>query len=290
MVSEIKNAKGRKEKVEAMQKQIKVFAEELASLTDKAKFSDEIKKYFEFLSKFHKYSWNNRILIYSQNPSASFVAGFRTWQLKFNRKVEAGEKAIWIYAPRTFKKKEKILKLDEKGDEVEVEEEVEHLYFVPVPVFDVTQTDGKELPKIAYGTDKNDHPELLKSLEKVCEKEGIALTYEPLREGLNGFSANKKITINSKLSIDARATTLSHELGHELLHWDEKKGEYSTTQQETEAEAVGFIIARFFGVESKAFNYLALYNSNGELILNSLERISKAVSKILKNITVEVNA
>ena len=283
----IGNVKGRKQKIDAMQKQIKKFAEELAKLTDKAKFSDNIKNYFDFLAKFHKYSWNNRILIYSQNPNASFIAGFRAWQNRFDRKVSSGEKAIWIYAPRTFKEKKMVKKFDDDGKEIEIEEEVEHLYFTPVPVFDVSQTKGGELPKVDYGTSKNDHPELLKSLEGVCEKEGIKLAYKPLRSGLNGFSANKAITINSKLSVDSKVTTLSHELGHEFLHWDEDKGEYNITQRETEAEAVGFIVARFYGVETKAFNYLALYSSNGELVLNSLERISRAVSKILNNINIK---
>ena len=276
-----KKVNKRKERIDEMKKQIHSYAKELAKLTDKAKFSKEMKNYFSVISKFHKYSWNNRILIYVQNENATRVAGFNSWKKNFGRTVKQGEKAIWIYAPRTYKTTEKVKKLDSDGNEIEVEEEFEHLFFVPVPVFDVSQTEGKPLPKIDYGTKSNKHPELLKKLETLCKREKIALTYEPLRDGLNGFSANKKITINSKLSVDEQVTTLIHEIGHELLHWNEDRGLYDTKQKETEAEAVGFIVARFFGVDTKAFNYLALYNSDSELILNSLERISKATSKIL---------
>jgi len=269
-----------KQRIDSMKKQIGDFAKELAELTDKAKFSEELQKYFDVIAKFHKYSWNNRILIHSQKPDASRVAGFKSWQNNFERNVNAGEKAIWIYAPRTYKVKEEVTKIVD-GKKINSEEEIEHIYFVPAPVFDISQTSGKKMAMIDYGTDKNDHPELLESLERLCKKEKIKLTFEPLRTGLNGFSANKKITINSKLSTDAQVTTLFHEIGHELLHWNDDRGKYNTTERETEAEAVGFILARFYDVETKAFNYLALYESNGELILNHLERISKAVSKVL---------
>ena len=134
----------------------------------------------------------------------------------------------------------------------------------------------------------NNHKDILIILEGICLKQNIKLDYKPLREGLNGYSANGSIVINSCNSIDDKATTLMHEIAHELLHWDKDRGEYTKKQKETEAEATAFIICRFLKMETKAFNYLALYDSNSELILNSLQRISIAVSKILKPFNEEI--
>lgn len=285
----MKNMNKRKEKEIELKGRIKDFAKELATLTDKAKFSDTLKNYFDFLSKFHKYSWNNQILIYSQKPYASFVCGFRKWSKEFKRNIKAGESAIWIFAPRFYKEKEEVMYKNKETGEYELkEEEIEHIYFVPVPVFDVSQTQGEELPTIDYHTKTNNHKKVLEQLETLCKSENITLEYKPLRQGLNGYSANKNIVINKNLSIDDQATTLMHELAHETLHWDTDRGKYTTKQKETEAEATAYIICRFLNIESKAFNYLALYNSDSELILNSLERISKAVNKILKYFNNEI--
>jgi len=279
----------RKERTIDMRTQIKQYAQELATLTDKAKFSDRLKEYFDFISKFHKYSWNNRILIYSQKPNASLIAGFNTWKKEHERHVKAGETGIWIFAPRWYKTKDEILKKNqETGKEELLEEEYEHIYFVPVPVFDVSQTEGKDVPTIDYGTNTNNHQDILIKLEGICTSENIELDYKPLTDGLNGYSENGKITLSSKNSIDDQAKTLMHELAHEFLHWDKDRGEYTKKQKETEAEATAFIVCRFLNVETKAFNYLALYKSDGELILNSLQRISTAVSKILKHFNGEI--
>lgn len=275
--------KDRKTKIKLMNVGIKQFAEELATLTDKAKFSETLQKYFDFISKFYKYSWNNRILIYSQNPNASLVAGLRTWSNEFKRTVRAGEKAIWIYAPRFYKEENEYLVEKENGESELKKETTEHIFFVPVPVFDVSQTHGEELPTIDYNTNGESHKDTLKQLENICKSEGFSLSYKDLGNGFNGLNRNKEIIINSKLSIDDKATTIMHELTHGLLHWDKNRGEYSKKQKETEAEATTFIICRFLNIETKAYNYLALYNSNHDLILNSLERISKAVSQILNH-------
>ncbi len=273
----------RKERKNELQTSIKQYAEELAKLTDKAKFSDKLKEYFNFISKFYKYSWNNRILIYSQCPNASLIAGFHTWKKQFERSVKAGSEAIWIFAPRFYTIKEEIL--TKEGLETQ---ETEHIYFVPVPVFDISQTQGKPIPKIDYGTNTNNHSDILTTLETICINESIELDYKPLRAGYNGFSANGKIVINSKLSIDDKAKTLMHEIAHEFLHWNKDRGEYTKKQKESESEGTAFIVCRFLNMETKAYNYLALYDSDSELILNSLQRISIAVSKILKYFNGEI--
>ena len=274
----------RKEKTYQLKDQIKKFAQELASLTDKAKFNEKLLEYFDFCAKFHKYSWNNRILIHSQKPYASHVAGFRTWIKEHERHVKAGEKAIWIFAPRFYTETTEILTKNEGLKE----EIVEHIYFVPCPVFDISQTEGKEIPKIDYGTNTNNHKDLLIKFEGMISSEGIDLQYKPLREGLNGYNRKGIIVLNSNNSADDNLKCGFHEYSHNTLHWDKDRGNYTTKQKETEAEATAFIVCRFLGIETKAYNYLALYESDSELILNSLQRISIAVSKILKHFNGEI--
>lgn len=280
----------RKERKIELKKSIKQYAEELANLTDKAKFSDKLKEYFDFIGKFYKYSWHNRILIHSQYPNASLIAGFHTWKKQFGRSVKASSKAIWIFAPRIYKTIEEVkYKNPDTGEWGEFkEEEQEHIYFVPVPVFDVNQTEGKPIPNIDYGTNTSNHKELLIKFEGMLSKENIKLEYKPMGEIDFGYNQKGIIILNSKKSTDDNLKTGFHEYAHNCLHWDKDRGKYNKKQKETEAEATAFIVCRFLGVETKAYNYLALYNSNSELILNSLQRISIAVSKILKHFNGEI--
>lgn len=273
----------RKQRKNELQTSIKQYAEELANLTDKAKFSDKLKEYFNFISKFYKYSWNNRILIHSQCPNASLIAGFHTWKKQFERSVKKDSSAIWIFAPRFYTIKEEILTKD--GLEIQ---ETEHIYFVPVPVFDISQTQGKPIPKIDYGTNTNNHSDLLIKFEGMLSNENIKLEYKPLSEDFNGYNQEGIIVLNSNNSADDNLRTGFHEYAHNCLHWDKDRGKYTKKQKETEAEATAFIVCRFLGIETKAYNYLALYNSDSELILNSLQRISIAVSKILKHFNGEI--
>jgi len=278
----------RKERTIELRKSIKQYAEELATLTDKAKFSETLQTYFDFVGKFHKYSWNNRILIYSQCPNASHVTGFNTWKKEFERSVKKGQTAIWIFAPRFYKIEEEVMKQNEEGVWKLTIDETEHIYFVPVPVFDISQTDGKPVPRIDYGTNTNDHKDLLIKFEGMLSNENIKLEYKPMNDLDFGYNRKGIITLNSNKSTDDNLRTGFHEYAHNGLHWNEDRGKYTKKQKETEAEATTFIVCRFLGIETKAYNYLALYKSDSELILNSLERISIAVSKILKHFNGEI--
>lgn len=276
-----------KERKIELQKSIKQYAEELANLTDDAKFSEKLKEYFDFIGKFYKYSWNNRILIYSQCPNASLVAGFQTWKKEFSRSVKTGSKAIWIFAPRFYKTSEAIqYKNSETGVYELKEEEQEHIYFVTVPVFDISQTDGKPIPAIDYGANTNNHKDLMIKFEGMLSAENITLEYRTMQDLEFGYNREGIIVLNSNKSTDDNLRTGFHEYAHNCLHWD--KGEYSQEQKETEAEAAAFIVCRFLGIETKAYNYLSFHKSNGELILNSLQRISIAVSKILQHFNGEI--
>ena len=274
----------RQDRKEDLKSKIRKYGKELATLTDKAKFSEEMQNYFNFVSKFYKYSWHNRILIYSQCPNASLISGFNTWKNQFERNVKKGSSAIWIYAPRFIKENVEIL----EKDGVKEIEEIKHIYFVPVPVFDLSQTDGKPIPEIDFGSDTNKHSELLKQMETGLTKDEITLLYKPMGKLDYGYTDGELLAINSKISDDDKLRTIFHEYAHFKLHCDKDRGTYTKKQKETEAEATAFIICRFLKIDTKAYNYLALYNSDSELILNSLQRISKAVSGIMKHFNGEI--
>src|SRR6056297_1185285 len=133
---------------------------------EKVQNSKQFKKILESFSKFHNYSYQNNILIHMQKPNATFVAGYKQWEDKFNRHVKKGENGIAILAPYTYKKKEtkiKTVEIDGEFVEKEVEETVKKTYFKTVYVFDVSQTKGEQLPTIDTSLE-NKKSDLLKLL------------------------------------------------------------------------------------------------------------------------------
>lgn len=260
------------------------YAEELTKLTNETQFNTKFNEYIEMTKKFWHYSVGNQILIIIQCPNASQVAGFYTWK-DVGRTVKAGARAIWILAPQIYKEREKTITTN--TDTGEIKEEQIELFdggfitgFKSVPVFDISQTEGKEIPQPQdHRTHTNNRPELLKKLEQLLNSKNIPLIYKELTENLNGFTDGKTIIINSNISIDDRFQTGIHEYLHYIEHF--KPNEKITKQQvEVEAEATSYIISRILGMETKSYNYIALYNPDGKLILKSLERISNAVKRI----------
>jgi len=240
--------------------------------------SDEFKEILKTLAKFHNYSYQNRILIQLQKPEATLVAGYKQWQKKFDRHVKKGEKAISILAPFTYKKKV----TEEKNVNVqlrEVEKEVKRMYFRPVSVFDVSQTEGKPLPSIDIAV-KDTNSKLLLPLKKFLETKDIKLEIKELKEGLKGYSQGGKIVIDKKLNDTEKAGVLVHETAHELLHDKESRQHMSKEIKEMEAEAAAFIVMNHYGVEIKSDKYLALYKKSYDL-KQSLKRISNIVSEII---------
>ena len=110
--------------------------------------SQDYKNHLKVMSKFHNYSFNNQILIYLQNPNATFLKGYKGWQNEFDRQVKKGEKGITILAPIPIKKEIEIEKKDEKDNIVKEKENVEILLFKPVTVFDISQTQGREIENL----------------------------------------------------------------------------------------------------------------------------------------------
>ena len=243
--------------------------------------SDALLKYLATVSKFHNYSLRNLVLIWQQNEDATMVAGFRAWQ-KLGRTVKKGEKGIGIFAPMPFKKK------DQDGNasqgKSKTDEETQMMGFRVVHVFDISQTEGDPLPKLATVT--GDVGDKLDQLKQVVTGNGIELVFESIDRNALGYSTGGKIVIEESLD-DAKAfQVLAHELAHERLHHGERKGETTKKVRETEAEAVGFIVANAFDLEAQSHcaEYIQLYDGNSETLRESLDYIQSTAKWIVEAI------
>src|SRR3989344_6031893 len=234
---------------------------ELAIETDDVKKSDFFQKYLDTMSKFWKYSYQNQLLIHCALPTASRVAGFRGWQ-SLGRSVKKGEKAIKILAP--------------------VVQEEEVVNFIPVNVFDVSQTEGAELPDVDIELQGNDAEQLYETLVWLCHSKNIKLELQKLGvNGLYGYSKGGKIIIAEDGGYNMRTNTLIHEIAPELLHYSEEGKKLSKQQQEIQAEATAYVVGKHFGLETKSFNYLALYDADYKKIMDNLEAVSSAVKEVI---------
>jgi len=243
-----------------MKKEIVInYIKELSREADKTKASQFFKDYLNTISKFHNYSYYNQILILLQNENATKIAGLKTWQ-KFGRNIKKGEKSIKIIAP---------IKKDD------------HLYFKKISVFDISQTEGKDLPDLDLKIEGDDYRILLDKLIGFCKEKNISLEFKDLRE-VYGLASNNKIVINSEHNLNTQTNTLIHELAHYFLH---KNSGLSTQIKEIQAEAVAYVVLTRFNFKTKSFNYLALNDSNYGLLLLNIKQISKGVNCILSGLT-----
>lgn len=243
----------------------------------KAGKSEKLMQYLEMLSKFHHYSFGNCMLIASQKPDASLVAGFGHWK-KLKRFVRKGERGIAILAPLIGKvKEEEILKNQDASDG-----ERRIFGFRVVHVFDVSQTEGDELPT---GLDEpsGDPGENLGHLESIVNSKNIELVYESIPGGALGISSGGKITVLPDLSTAEKFSVLAHELAHELLHRGDRREQTDKTIRETEAEAVAFVVTRAIGIEcqTRSSDYIQLWNGDEETLMKSLEMIRTVANDIV---------
>ena len=245
--------------------------------------SDTYKQYLTTMSKFHNYSPRNIQLILMQNPEASHVASFKKWKDEFERSVNKGEKSLRIFAPITLKRRDPKTNeplLDENGNEQTF------MSFKLVPVFDVSQTNGKELPKPVYELEGTyeDYGNLYKSAKEVSEANGVPLSFSKDTKGSNGFYSvnNNEIVIKQGMSEQQTLKTIFHEMAHSDLHNMEKLQEtpLKRSTAELQAESVAFVVASHYGLDTSeySFGYLATWTDdpNG---LSDLEGQIKIVQK-----------
>ena len=209
------------------------------------------------------------MLIASQNPDATRVAGFRTWK-KLGRWVRKGEKGIVIIAPLIGKKAD-----SDGGEERSV------FGFRAVYVFDISQTEGDDLPDLA--STAGDPGPYMDRLKALISSKGIELKYEPNLEGALGRSHGGTIEILEALDRPEEFSVLVHELAHELLHHNNGR-KTSKLIRETEAEAVAAVVSQAIGLQSidAASDYIQLYDGSQETLAESLHFIQSVSSTIIE--------
>ncbi len=256
--------------------------------------------YLAFLSKFHNYSWRNTVLIFSQRPEATLVAGFNDWKNKHKRYVKRGEKAIKIIAPYFKKIQTEVDVIDNNGKAVIVDgkhltekKEIEKMLFKSVSVFDVSQTDGEPLPQLTYelqDTVKN-YQELFTAISSFAE---YPIEFEDMRGGEKGYFdfIEQRIAINNGMSESQTIKTAIHELTHSRLHNpninSDEQHKISRANEEVQAESVAFVVANHFGIDTSdySFDYIASWSTGKELeeLHENLEIIQKEANIIIQGI------
>jgi antirestriction protein ArdC len=238
--------------------------------------SETLTQYLAAIGRFHRYSLRNVMLIASQKPTATHVAGFHTWH-KLGRFVKKGEKGILILAPIIRRK-------NETADQSETDESSTAVGFRAAYVFDISQTDGQELPEI--GSVSGDPSGYRARLANFVTEQGITLEYSQDIAPARGTSAGGKITLLPGQSPAEEFATLVHEVAHEKMHRNERRTTTSKRSRETEAEAVAFVVCQAIGLEtgSAAQDYIQLYDGDAQLLTESLEYIQQTATQILNAI------
>jgi antirestriction protein ArdC len=234
--------------------------------------SDALKNYLAVMSRFHRYSWGNIMLIYSQRPNATHIAGFHAW-LKLRRYVRKGEKGIVILAPMVGK---------QKSDGELAEDAHTRLFgFRAAHVFDVSQTEGDPLPEFA--TTKGDPRDFTERLKEFISTKGIALEYSDEIAPAKGMSSGGRITVLPDLNPGEHFSVLVHETAHELLHRTERRSKTTHTIRETEAEAVAFVVSSAIGldVNTSSSDYIQLHAGDKATLVESLTFVQQTSAEIL---------
>lgn len=241
--------------------------------------SDSLVEYLDMLARFHRYSFGNCMLIALQKPDATLVAGFQRWK-ELHRWVKKGEHGICILAPIVAKRKGSA---DDGNDVEDINMPTKRVVcgFRVVRVFDVSQTEGKELPEI--GRISGEPGARNERLEKFIRAKGIELVIVDSLGGALGLSHGGKISILSTLGPAERFATLVHELGHELLHRGDRRKETTKAIRETEAEAVAYIVGKASGLamSTHSVDYIHLWSGDESVLLQSLELVRSVASQIL---------
>lgn len=272
--------------------------------------SEKYRRYLSVMSKFHRYSVNNTMLIYMQKPDATLVAGYNKWQ-QFERHVKRGEHGITIIAPTPYKKKIEEQKLDPDthapildadGKAVMEEKEIEIPMFRPVKVFDLSQTDGKPLPELASAL-SGTVPHYEAFLEAMRRSAPVPIEFEPMADDIDGYFSpdQQRIAIREGMSEVQTVSTVVHETAHSKLHdYDkaqeeaaragnkEPPNEKDRNTKEVEAESISYAVCQYFGIQTgeNSFGYIASWSHGKELpeLRASLETINKTSCELITDI------
>ena len=258
--------------------------------------SGEYKKLLSVMAKFPHYSMNNCMLIAMQRPDATLCQGFDGWK-RMGRHVKKGEKGIKIIAPAPYTVQKEVDKLggdgkpvvDSDGEPVKETKEYQVMAFKAETTFDVSQTEGKELPKIGVDEIKGevDRYELLMDVLK--EVSPVPVSFEDIKSGAKGYyhTTEKRIAIQKDMSELQTVKTCLHEITHAMLHADTTSGK-TKSSKELEAEGTACIVLKYMGYDTDAYSfpYLTGYTTDEDMkeLKNSLHTIRKTSSRIISKI------
>lgn len=274
--------------------------------------SEKYKQYLQTMSRFHRYSVNNTMLIYMQKPDATLVAGFNKWRDQFERNVNKGEHGIKIIAPTPYKKKIEEQKLDPDtrfpmldadGKVIMEEKEIKIPMYKPVTVFDVSQTSGKPLPQLANDLSGNvqDYEAFMEAIRRASP---VPIEIKPIGRGMDGFFSpeDQSITLREGMSEVQTVCAAIHEIAHSKLHNYEKQKEAAAAAsentepvkkkdrrtEEVEAESISYSVCAYYGIATgeNSFGYIATWSKDKELpeLRASLETINKTASELITDI------
>lgn len=287
-------------------------AQQVREITDKLEQgikelfeSEKFKEYLTTMSKFYNYSFNNTLLIAMQKPDATLIAGYTSWQRNFDRHVMKGEKGIKILAPAPYKAQEEREKIDPAtqkpvldADGKPVTETVEVLRpaFKVVCVFDVSQTDGKELPDIAVDELTGSVENYAAFFEALKQESPVPISFEGIPGGAKGYFSHveNRIAIQDGMSEIQTVKTAIHEIAHAKLHAikpdekvapEERKDRHT---KEVEAESVAYTVCQRYGIETSdySFGYIAGWSSDKDTkeLKGSLETIRSTAAEMIESI------
>ena len=251
--------------------------------------SETLTAYLNAMARFHSYSFGNILQIARQRPTATRVAGIRTWN-EMGRFVKKGEKGIQILAPMTGYRRRKHGDGDSE-QEPESKPQTVLIGFRAVYVFDVAQTEGADLPEFEHSI-SGEVGENRDRLIDFLAQQNIALEFNEKIAPALGVSYGGKIALLPGQSKAEEFVSLVHETAHELLHKAERRTMTTQTVRETEAEAVAFIVGQAAGLEmgNASSDYIQMYAGNATLLAESLEVIQRTASTILRAIRPEEEA
>jgi hypothetical protein len=241
--------------------------------------SDALTAYLDAISRFHNYSFGNILEIARQRPDATRVAGLYAWN-QLGRKVMKGQKGIRILAPIIGFRRKKDEETKRSSDPAAINKPM-LVGFRSAYVFDVSQTDGAELPKMhAVSGDVGENFDRIVSFIK---SQGIELSWTESIAPALGISYGGRIAILPGQDKAEEFSTLVHELAHEMLHKAERRTTTTKVVKETEAEAVAFVVGKALGLEmgSTSADYIQLYHGNASLLAESLEVVQQTSAVIL---------
>ena len=288
-------------------------AEKMKEITDRLEQgiqdlfeSDRFKEYLQVMSTFHDYSFNNTLLIAMQKPDATFVAGYTSWQQKYGRQVVSHAKSIKVIAPSPYKVKKEVDKIDPKtqkpvigkdGKPVKEETEVTVPAFKVVSVFDVSQTEGKELPTIGVDELTGDVAQYADFFKATEQASPAPVGFEKIESGAKGYysQTEKRIAINESMSELQNLKTLIHEIAHAKLHdidlnapAEKQADRPDRRTREVQAESIAYAVCQHYGLDTSdySFAYVAKWSSGRELaeLKASLKTIRDTAAGLIADI------